>query len=173
MGSHTPLPKHKYLCFALGVKMADYTIDELKEAVQRAECVSDVCKNLNITICSFNYNRIRALCKKHSISLDHFDVKKTFRRKKKNWSYEDVFVENTPISRTRLRPLCIKYGLYTGKCDECGISDMWNGKPLTIEIDHINGINDDNRIENLRWLCPNCHSQTETYRNRFTRHQHE
>ena len=53
-------------------------------------------------------------------------------------------------------------------CTTCGINE-WQGKPLTLHLDHINGINNDNRIENLRLLCPNCHSQTETYGRRASR----
>ena len=49
------------------------------------------------------------------------------------------------------------------KCSICFISE-WNGKPIVLEIDHINGINSDNRVENLRYVCPNCHSQTSTYK---------
>lgn len=52
-----------------------------------------------------------------------------------------------------------------GKCNKCGISE-WMGSTITLEIDHINGINDDNRRENLEGLCPNCHSITETWRGR-------
>lgn len=48
-------------------------------------------------------------------------------------------------------------------CDECGMGEEWNGKFLVLHIDHINGDNVDNRAENLRYLCPNCHSQTGTY----------
>jgi len=51
------------------------------------------------------------------------------------------------------------------KCTECGISE-WMNNPITLEIDHINGDNTDNRVENLRYLCPNCHSQTTTYKGR-------
>lgn len=51
-----------------------------------------------------------------------------------------------------------------GKCIECGIGDLWNNKPLKLELDHINGVRTDNTRENLRFLCPNCHSQTNTYK---------
>ena len=48
------------------------------------------------------------------------------------------------------------------QCSECGISE-WNHKPLTLQIDHIDGNHKNNVIENLRWLCPNCHTQTDTW----------
>lgn len=51
------------------------------------------------------------------------------------------------------------------KCNICKITN-WNDKDIVLEIDHINGDNTDNRVENLRYLCPNCHSQTETYKGR-------
>ena len=50
-----------------------------------------------------------------------------------------------------------------GHCQECGISD-WNGKPLTLEVDHIDGNHQNNSVTNLRLLCPNCHSQTPTFK---------
>lgn len=52
------------------------------------------------------------------------------------------------------------------KCSICGMKDIWNGRPIMLELDHINGITNDSRISNLRMLCPNCHSQTSNYCNR-------
>ena len=54
-------------------------------------------------------------------------------------------------------------------CAECGVKDVYNGKPIVLQIDHINGNNWDNRSDNLRFLCPNCHSQTETFGNKNAR----
>lgn len=63
----------------------------------------------------------------------------------------------------RLKKRLIKEGIKEDKCESCGLVDIWNGKPITLQLDHINGINYDHRLENLQILCPNCHSQTDTY----------
>jgi Zn finger protein HypA/HybF involved in hydrogenase expression len=146
------------------VRKGCYSEEDLKEAVEKSMCISDVCKILNITVCSYNYIRIKKLCLEYNIKYDHFDIKQTFKRGKFEWDEISALCNNSPLARCQLRPLLIRLGYYTGKCSECGITD-WNGKPLTIEIDHIDGISENNELTNLRWLCPNCHSQTETFRN--------
>ena len=70
----------------------------------------------------------------------------------------------------RLKERLVKEGILEYKCAECGIS-KWNNKPLSLHLDHINGINNDHRIENLRFLCPNCHSQTDTYAGKNRKHK--
>ena len=78
---------------------------------------------------------------------------------------KNILVENSTYSSTNsLKRRLLREGLLINKCYEqdCGISN-WKEKHLSLHLDHINGKNDDNRIENLRLLCPNCHSQTDTY----------
>lgn len=75
----------------------------------------------------------------------------------------EVFVENSTYGRCHIKKRILRKGLIPYRCSECSSGDTWNGKPLSLHLDHVNGINNDNRIENLRFLCPNCHSQTETY----------
>jgi hypothetical protein len=73
-------------------------------------------------------------------------------------------------SRFSVKRALLREGLLENRCAECGLTE-WRGQPITIQIDHRNGVRDDHRLDNLRMLCPNCHSQTETFaaRNRRTR----
>lgn len=75
------------------------------------------------------------------------------------------FTENSTLSNENILRHGRRDNIFKETCYECDIKD-WNGKPIKLELDHINGINHDNRLENLRLLCPNCHSQTDTFRGR-------
>ena len=83
--------------------------------------------------------------------------------KKLRHSDDIVYCENSTFPRHKLKERIIKEKLIEYKCSSCDNDGNWNGNKLSLHIDHINGINNDNRIENLRFLCPNCHSQTSTY----------
>lgn len=71
-------------------------------------------------------------------------------------------------NRTHIKLRLLKDGLLENRCQSCGLSE-WRGQPLSMHLDHINGVRNDNRLENLRMLCPNCHSQTPTYSGRNAR----
>ena len=75
------------------------------------------------------------------------------------------FTENSTLSNHAILRHGRQNNYFKEECYECHIKD-WNNKPIKLELDHINGINHDNRLENLRLLCPNCHSQTDTFRGR-------
>ena len=102
-------------------------------------------------------NPIRERVEKLSIDTSHFYTTKNTKRTKEN-----VFCENSTASSKTLREW-YKKGEYTPyECAICSKPPFWMGKPLTLILDHINGYNNDNRLENLRWVCPDCNSQLET-----------
>lgn len=80
------------------------------------------------------------------------------------YSLEEVFIQNSPVTQKVLRGYVERHNILEYKCQKCGCDGNWQGGMISLEIDHINGDNKDNRIENLHYLCPNCHALTETYR---------
>lgn len=79
---------------------------------------------------------------------------------------ERVLVAGSTYNRKLLKRRILEAGLVENRCQECGLGENWNGKPLVLQLDHINGDPVDNRIDNLRMVCPNCHSQQPTFAGR-------
>ena len=84
---------------------------------------------------------------------------------------EQLFVKDSVHSRFIVKNRIIKEKIIEYKCRDCPCDGMWYGKKLSLHLEHINGISNDNRIENLCFLCPNCHSQTGTYAGKKLRKQ--
>jgi 5-methylcytosine-specific restriction endonuclease McrA len=76
---------------------------------------------------------------------------------------EDILTVNSPYKSSKLKDRLIAAGYKDARCEACGLAE-WKGKPIPLELHHLNGDSTDNRIENIRILCPNCHAQTPTYR---------
>ena len=78
---------------------------------------------------------------------------------------DEYLIEGRPVQTNGLKRRLLQEGIKEARCESCE-RDSWNGQPIPLELNHVNGRRDDNRLENLRVLCPNCHAQTATYRGR-------
>jgi DNA-binding CsgD family transcriptional regulator len=83
-------------------------------------------------------------------------------------SLDEILVEGRACNRGYLKQRLIQAGLKQDRCEDCGLV-TWRDKPLSLSLHHVNGVRDDNRLENLRLLCPNCHSQTSNFAGRRRR----
>jgi hypothetical protein len=109
------------------------------------------------------WRRIRA----EEIDTSHLT---TLRKMRDDWNWrpeltplEEVLVENSSYDRRSLKQRLLQGKLLDNKCYICEMLPVWESKPLVLRLDHINGVRDDNRIENLRFVCPNCDSQLDTF----------
>jgi 5-methylcytosine-specific restriction endonuclease McrA len=138
----------------------------LENVVKECFSVAETLKKLEIPLGGGNYQLINKLIGEYKLDITHFTGQTWSRGKilEAKVKLDDIITNKVKFSRCQLKKRLIRDGLLEYKCVECGNNGEWNGKQISLELDHINGINNDNRLENLRILCPNCHSQTPTYR---------
>ena len=140
-----------------------FTKEELEEIVQQCCSYRELAKQLGYTSIGNNGDTIKSRLTKYNISTEHFTGKSKGVVKR---TKENVFCVNSTASQAVLRNWYLK-GEYTKyQCAICGQLPFWNGKELNLTLDHINGNNKDNRLENLRWVCPNCDRQLPTFAGR-------
>lgn len=144
-----------------------YTEEEFKKAVEDSLSIRQVLVKLALEPTGGNYALFYSRIKKLGLDISHFTGKGHLKGKTHNWNsptpLETILVQDSSYTSTNhLKHRLLDDKLLEYSCNICGISE-WKGTKLSLHLDHINGIRTDNRIENLRLLCPNCHSQTSTY----------
>lgn len=143
--------------------------EQFVELLKKSSTISEVLFKLGYTVKgnSWGYSQVKRRMDDLNLDYSIFKGKSAVIKitKLNNVKKEDILKENCRHQRTVLRRYVIKNNLIPYKCAICGCTE-WQGKTLSLELDHINGVNNDNRLENLRFLCPNCHSQTSTYGSR-------
>lgn len=147
-----------------------YSVEELSQIVKTCTSLRDVLRAIGLGIYSDNSERLKERLVKDQIDFSH--IKMTNKGRKfltRRLVLKDVLVENSQCDKSKLKARLIEEGVIENKCGDCGIPPFWNGKPLVLQLDHVNGINTDNRLENLRLLCANCHTQTPTWGNKGSR----
>ena len=147
--------------------MDKYSDIEFEQIVLNSSSYKNCLLNLGYTSNSGDStNRLKKKIQALNIDISHFSSVLPIVRTKDN-----VFVENSTADQKTLRKWYIEGGYSEYKCAICGQEPFWNSKELTLILDHINGYNHDDRLENLRWVCPNCNYQLDTTNGKNINHK--
>lgn len=137
--------------------------DEFKKMVAESNSVSSILRKIGISKSGFN--TVMARIERDELDTSHFGSVSKYGR----IPLGKILVKHSSYSRYHLKNRLLKDNILENKCLICGLNPIWQDKPLVLILDHKNGIRDDNRRENLRFICPNCNSQTDTFSGRNNR----
>lgn len=143
-------------------KVYSVTDEEFRNIIASNYSYSDCLRALGLgTKGGSSTDILKRRIKELNCSIDHFNREKAEANIK--YDLKDILIKDSSyLNIARLKKRLISQGILEYKCAICGLKE-WQNKPISLQLDHINGNNNDHRIENLRLLCPNCHSQTITF----------
>lgn len=145
-----------------------YTDEELAEAVERSASIAQTLRLLGVRPAGGNYATVKRRIQQLELDTSHFTGQGWLRGQRKAVTSrrpmsEILVKDSTYRNSSHLKRRLITEGYLQARCGVCGL-DEWMGQSIPLEVHHVNGDKRDNRIENLRLLCPNCHALTPTYR---------
>lgn len=155
------------------MRKRSWTEEQLKKAVKNSFSYRQVLSKIGLQEAGGNYEQIKKYIKEYKLEIKHF--------KGRGWNLglrgigkpriplEKILIKNSDFQSYKLKKRLFAAGLKPKHCEECDWAEKTPDGYLPLELDHINGDRHDNRIENLRILCPNCHSLKSTHRGRNRR----
>jgi len=154
----------------LGLKVfykPSFTKEELELAVKNSYCLSNLIDNLGKTKTGTYFRIVRKYLVYYNIDISHFDPykknKEILKNKTPKYDLDHWLTNGSNIGSSNLKHKLYKEGIKERKCEECGQDEDWRGKKISLILDHIDGHSENNRIENLRILCPNCNAALPTH----------
>jgi hypothetical protein len=147
-----------------------WTNNQLENAAKESISFRQVLQKIGLKPTGGNYQQLKKYFQESKINSNHFKGQGwnlgNHGKVKPKFSLEAILVVNSNFQSYKLKKRLFQEGLKTEKCEKCGWAEKSTEGYIPLELDHINGCHNDNRLSNLRILCPNCHSLTYNYRGR-------
>jgi hypothetical protein len=146
-----------------------YSEQAAREAIGESLSYAEALRRLGMCASGSNWQTLKTYATEvWMIPVDDFDRHAASRDAlARNWRtprpLAEILVEGSTFSRSQLKSRLYEAGLKAHRCELCGQGDRWRGRPISLILDHVNGVRNDNRIENLRIVCPNCAATFETH----------
>ncbi len=142
-----------------------YTEDEARRAIVASLCWAEALRRLGVRPSGGHHKTLKKWALRWRISTDHFDANAARGRagSTRRRPIETLLVAHSTYARGHLKARLYNEGLKRRACELCGQGETWQGRRMSLILDHVNGVGDDNRIENLRIVCPNCAATLETH----------
>lgn len=141
-----------------------YTKEYLEILVSESKCMWDVVEKSGMSKQAGNYRYLKNKISHYNISTDHFENQRIGKYKPLR-ELSDILVKGKflTLNGNRLKKRLFEAGLKKNKCEFCDQDENWRGKRMSLILDHIDGDRDNNELENLRILCPNCNATLDTH----------
>jgi transposase-like protein len=155
----------------MGRSLDRHSEADVRAAVESSPSISQALRKLGLRPAGHNYRTMRALIARYAISTEHMDPNWVLRgpRRPARIPLEEILVANSAYNRQHLKDRLYEAGLKHRRCELCGQDEVWRGRAMSLILDHVNGVATDNRLENLRIVCPNCNATLDTHCGRQNR----